>query len=134
MRRKDRSALSMPAAVQRSTICPSRQRVTLRLVVRAIEITDSTELEVVSVLVSRSSMPKPGDGEHLLQALAQASGGAGVCFGQHTSQRLGVGQPLVGVGVAEGLDQLGVHPRLVLLKFHTDPDKRLRPGCSGIID
>jgi hypothetical protein len=41
MRRKDRSALSMPAAVQRSTIWPSRQRVTLRLVVRAMEIIDS---------------------------------------------------------------------------------------------
>ena len=57
MRRKDRSALGMPAAVQRSTICPSRQRVTLRLVVRAIEITDSTGLEVVNALASRSSMP-----------------------------------------------------------------------------
>jgi hypothetical protein len=50
MRRKDRSALSMPAAVQRSTICPSRQRATLRLVKRAIEIIDSTGFDVVSVL------------------------------------------------------------------------------------
>ena len=49
MRRKDRSALSMPAAVQRSTMCPSRQRVTLRLVARAMEIIDSTGFEVVSV-------------------------------------------------------------------------------------
>src|SRR6201993_445702 len=57
MRRKDRSALSMPAAVQRSTIWPSRQRVTLRLVVRAIEITDSTGFDVVNVLASRPSMP-----------------------------------------------------------------------------
>ena len=32
----------MPAAVQRSTICPLRQRVTLRLVVRVMEIIDST--------------------------------------------------------------------------------------------
>jgi hypothetical protein len=34
----------MPAAVQRSTICPSRQRVTLRLVARAMEIIDSIVL------------------------------------------------------------------------------------------
>ena len=58
MRRKDRSALSIPAAVQRSTICPSRQRVTLRLVVRAIEIIDSTGLDVISVLASWPSMPR----------------------------------------------------------------------------
>ena len=57
MRRKDRSALSMPAAVQRSTICPSRQRVTFRLVVRAIEIIDSIGLLVVRVLARRPSMP-----------------------------------------------------------------------------
>ena len=47
----------MPAAVQRNTICPSRQRVTLRLAVRAIEIIDSIGLEVVNVLASRPSMP-----------------------------------------------------------------------------
>ena len=58
MRRKDRSALSMPAAVQRSTICPSRQRVTLRLVARAMEIIDSTGLLVVNVLARRPSMPR----------------------------------------------------------------------------
>ena len=58
MRRKDRSALSMQAAVHRSTICPSRQRVTLRLVVRAMEIIDSTGFEVVSVLARRPSMPR----------------------------------------------------------------------------
>src|ERR1700739_3165595 len=57
MRRKDRSALSIPAAVQRSTIWPSRQRVTLRLVVRAIEIIDSMGLLVVRVLARRPSMP-----------------------------------------------------------------------------
>src|SRR6185295_4938938 len=58
MRRKDRSALSIPAAVQRSTICPSRQRVTLRLVALAMEIIDSTGLDVVSVLARRPSMPR----------------------------------------------------------------------------
>src|SRR6478752_5358719 len=57
MRRKDRSALSMPAAVQRSTIWPSRQRVTFRLVVRAMEIIDSMGLLVVRVLARRPSMP-----------------------------------------------------------------------------
>ncbi len=43
--------------VQRSTNCPSRQRVTLRLVVRAIEIIDSIGLEVVRVLASRPLIP-----------------------------------------------------------------------------
>src|SRR6266545_3449143 len=47
----------MPAAVQRSTICPSRQRVTLRLVVRAMEIIDSIGFEVVSVVASRPVIP-----------------------------------------------------------------------------
>jgi hypothetical protein len=47
----------MPAAVQRSTICTSGQRVTLRLVVRAMAIIDSTGLDVVSVLATRTSMP-----------------------------------------------------------------------------
>jgi hypothetical protein len=42
----------MPAAVQRSTICPSRRRVTLRLVLRAIEIIDLIGLLVVSFLAS----------------------------------------------------------------------------------
>jgi hypothetical protein len=51
MRRKDRSALSMPAAFQRSTIWPSRQRVTLRLVARAIEIIDSMGLRAVAATV-----------------------------------------------------------------------------------
>src|SRR6478752_1226770 len=57
MRRNDRSALSMPAAVQRNTICPSRQRVTLRLVALAMEIIDSMGLDVVSVLARRPSRP-----------------------------------------------------------------------------
>src|SRR5439155_23731681 len=47
----------MPAAVQRSTICPSRQRVTLRLVVRAMEIIDSIGLEVVNVRARLPVMP-----------------------------------------------------------------------------
>lgn len=41
-----------------STICPSRQRVTSGLVVRAIEIIDSTGLLLVSGLASRPSMPR----------------------------------------------------------------------------
>jgi hypothetical protein len=70
MRRKDRSALSMPAAVQLSTVCPSRQRVTLRFVVRAVGIIDSIGLGVVNVLARGPSMPR--EGEHLLQPLEQA--------------------------------------------------------------
>jgi hypothetical protein len=48
----------MGVSVQRGTICPSRQRVTLRLVARAMEIIDSTGLLVVGVLASRPSMPQ----------------------------------------------------------------------------
>src|SRR5687768_8435342 len=47
----------MPAAVQRSTICPSRQRVTSRLVARAIEIIDSIGPDVVKVRARVSVMP-----------------------------------------------------------------------------
>ena len=96
-RRKDRSALSIPAAVQRSTIWPSRHLVTLRLVARAMEIIESTGLLVVRVLASRPSMPSR-DGEHLLQALAQGRFGAGVAAFQAAREGLGVGQALVGVG------------------------------------
>jgi hypothetical protein len=56
-RRNDRSALIIPAAVQRSTISPSVQCVTLRLVVRAIEIIESIGFEVTRVVASRPSMP-----------------------------------------------------------------------------
>jgi hypothetical protein len=42
---------------QHSTICPSRQRVSLRLVVRAIEIIYSTGLLVVRVMATRASTP-----------------------------------------------------------------------------
>src|SRR4051795_8564251 len=48
----------MPAAVQRSTISPSFQWVTLRLVVRAIEIIESMGLEVTREVASRPSMPR----------------------------------------------------------------------------
>ena len=40
----------MPVGVQRSTICPSRHRVSLRLVALAMEIIDSMGLPVVRVL------------------------------------------------------------------------------------
>ena len=55
MRWKDLLALSMPAAVQRSTIWPSHQRVPLRLVVRAIEIIDSMGLLVMRDLARHPS-------------------------------------------------------------------------------
>ena len=48
----------MPAAVQRSTICPSRQRVRLRFVARAMEIIDSIGLELVNVFAGVPVMPR----------------------------------------------------------------------------
>lgn len=45
-RQKRFSASSMPAAVQRSIIIPSRLRLTFRIVVRPIEIIDSNRLDV----------------------------------------------------------------------------------------
>ena len=68
--------MSMPAAVQRSTICPSRQRVTLRLVVRAMEIIDSIGLRGGQRLGQAAVDAQAGDGEHLLQPFAQADAAA----------------------------------------------------------
>src|SRR5258705_4138970 len=104
MRRIDGSALSMPAAVQRNTICPSRQRVTLRLVVRAMEIIDSIGLLVVSVLASRPSMPRRAR-EHLLQPFAQRRRRTGVALIHLPGQGVGVAQPPPWVGVAGRLYQ-----------------------------
>ena len=61
----------MPAAVQPSTICPSRQRVTLRLVVRAIEIIDSMGFTGGERFGQAAVDAEAGDGEHLLQPFAQ---------------------------------------------------------------
>src|SRR6476619_2031477 len=116
MRRNDRSALSMPAAVQRNTICPSRQRVTLRLVALTMEIIDSMGLDVVSVLARRPSRAQPGDGEHLLQPLPQRRGCTGMTLLQLRGKAFGIAQPGVGVGVVERPDQLGVHPRLLFVR------------------
>lgn len=55
-----------------------------------------------------------GDGEHLFQAFAQRRGGAGVAACQAGCEGLGVGQALVGVGVPERLDQLGVDEGFLL--------------------
>jgi hypothetical protein len=52
-----------------STTCPSRQRVSLRLVVRAIEIIYSMGLLAVRVMATRADA-EPDDGDHLLQSLA----------------------------------------------------------------
>ena len=57
-RRKLRSAFSMPAAIQRLIIVPSRQRVTLRVVVLPTEIIDPMGLVDVNVLASRSPTPR----------------------------------------------------------------------------
>lgn len=72
MRRKDRSVLSMPAAVRRGTIWPSRQRVASSLMVLLIEIIDSIGLVVVRALASRPSIHwRVGDGDHLPRPFAQ---------------------------------------------------------------
>ena len=81
----------MPAAHQRSAICPSRQRLTLRAWLRQIEIIDSIALVDLSVLarvggtprrsrVSVSSMPSrrlpAAPGWVLSNSLARASSNA----------------------------------------------------------
>jgi len=58
---------------------------------------------------------EPADGEHLFQPLPQRVRGAGVGLVEQPGQVLGVAQADVGVGVVEGLHQLGVDPRLLLL-------------------
>ena len=45
-----------------------------------------------------------GDGEHLLQPLAQAGGRAGIVLIQLSGKVFGIAQPGVGVGVGERLD------------------------------
>jgi hypothetical protein len=61
--------------VQHSTTRPSRQRVSLRLVVRAIEIIYSMGLLAVRVMARRADA-EPDDGEHLLRSLAKRRGSA----------------------------------------------------------
>lgn len=70
IRRNLDSATSIPAAVQRRAMAASRQRLTLRWVVRAMEIIDSTQLVLVRVRFQRLGKSEAADGEHLLQALA----------------------------------------------------------------
>ena len=50
----------MPAAVQRSTMCPSRQRLTLRFVVRAMLIIVSIGFDVDQRLREPSVDAQPG--------------------------------------------------------------------------
>src|SRR5512144_2445127 len=114
MRRTDRSALSMPAAVQRSTICPSRHLVTLRLVVRAIEIIDSIGLEVVSVLASRPSMPSRLTVNISSRPSRSEAAAPGWVLFSSPASCLALRSPC-SVGVPERLDQFGVDPLRVLL-------------------
>ena len=109
--RKERSALSIPAAAGRSTMWPSRQRVTFRFVVRAMLIMDRVRGD------ERPREPsvdaQAADGEHLLQALPEAAGGAGVSLIEQAREVLGVPQAKVRVGVDEGLHELRVDPGLL---------------------
>ena len=92
----------MPAATQRFFIEPSFQRVTRAVVRRAIEIIDSMQLVLVSVLARVPPMPRRRDGEHVVEPFAQAGGGVGMIglelVGQCAWRR---SRPLVGVGLGE---------------------------------
>ena len=114
----------MPAAHQRSAICPSRQRLTLRGVVAADR---DHRLDGVG----RPQRPGQGGwhveaehGQGLGHALAQAAGGAGVGLvqlrGQRLEQRLGFER---GVGVVGGPHPLSDRAAHLLGQVVTDvPD------------
>src|SRR3954452_25066929 len=76
IRRNCLPASTMPAAHQRSAICPSRQRVTLAEWARQMEIIDSMALVERSVRTSVGGTPghpQAQHGEGLGQALAEAA-------------------------------------------------------------
>jgi hypothetical protein len=66
-------------------------------------------------LARRAVDAQAGGGEHLLQPLAQRRRRTGVTLIKLRGKLFGVAQPLLGVGVAKGLDQFGIYPRLVLV-------------------
>ena len=88
IRRNCRSASSMPAAVQRSAISPDCQRLTLRLVRRTHSIIDSQGFVEASVRFRVPRDPEAGEGERLVESLAQRAGGAGVAALELGSERL----------------------------------------------
>ena len=76
-RRNERSASSMPAAIQCFFMDPSFHRVTRPVVRRAIEIVDSMQFVLVRVRGEGPGDAHAPDGQHVLQAsrrLAPASG------------------------------------------------------------
>src|SRR3954452_23630743 len=105
----------MPAAVQRSTICPSRQRVTLRLVVRAMEIIDSTGFEVVRVVARRTSMPRRATVNISSSPSSRLVAAPGWLLASSPARSLARRSPWSGSGWTNAFDQLGVHPRLLLV-------------------
>src|ERR1700741_1019760 len=109
MRRKDRSALSIPAAVQRSTICPSRQRVTLRLVALATEIIDSTGLDVVSVLARRPSMPRRATVNISSSPSRRLAAALGYFLSSFAARGFALRRPAWGAGGGEALTSLAGH-------------------------
>jgi hypothetical protein len=111
----DRSASSMPAATQRFFIRPSRQRLTLPIVVRATEIIDSMALVVVRLRARRPSMPRrrtvnmsvrPSRSEPAASGWSRSSSAA-ITFARGEARRW--------VGLAERLGQPAIDPRGELL-------------------
>ena len=96
-------------------MCPSRQRVTLRFVVRALEIIDSTGLEVVRVLASRPSIPRRVTVNICSRPSRSDAAAPGWVFVQAAGQVTGVAQPEVGIGVGAGPHELGVDERFALI-------------------
>jgi hypothetical protein len=95
----------MPAAVQRRRMSPSRQRLTLRWVRRTVEIIDSIGFVEQSVRLSAPLTPGAGEGERLLEVLAQRPGGVRVRRVERARERLERGQRRRVVGVGPCLAQ-----------------------------
>ena len=102
-RRNCLPASTIPAAHQRSAICPSRQRLTLPACSRQTEIIDSMQFVERSVRARVGGTPRRSTVERLVQALAQAGRRAGVgaveFFGQGQQRGLGLQRRVGVVGV-----------------------------------
>ena len=92
---------------QRSAICPSRQRLTLRAWSRQMAIIDSIALVERRVRARVGGTPRRSTVKRLGHALAQAGGGAGMGLvelgGQRLQQRLGRQRGVGVVGVPHPL-------------------------------
>jgi hypothetical protein len=89
--------------------------VTVRLVVRAMEIIDSIGLLVVSVLARRPSMPRRATVNISSRPLRMEAAAPG-SSSRAGRRGAGVAQSLVWVRVGEDLDQLGVDPVFLLVR------------------